>query len=71
MAFVSPWGFDPADVATPTLLLHGAADPVVPIGHARWLAAHIPGADLRITTDDGHVSVLDAAGDALGWLLDR
>ncbi|RNM12542.1 alpha/beta fold hydrolase [Nocardioides pocheonensis] len=71
VAFVSPWGFDPADIAAPTLLLHGAADPVVPSGHARWLAAHIPGADLRIRAGDGHVSVLDAAGDALGWLRER
>lgn len=69
VAFVSPWGFDPADVVAPTLLLHGAADPVVPSAHARWLAARIPGADLRIPAGEGHVSVLDAAGDALGWLV--
>ena len=71
VAFVSPWGFDPADVVAPTLLLHGAADPVVPSAHARWLAARIPGADLRIRPGDGHVSVLDAAEGALAWLVGR
>lgn len=71
VAFVSPWGFDPADVVAPTLLLHGAADPVVPSAHARWLAARIPGADLRILPGDGHVSILDAAGHVLGRLFGR
>jgi pimeloyl-ACP methyl ester carboxylesterase len=71
VAFVTPWGFDPAAVETPTLLIHGGEDPVVPASHSRWLAARCPGAELRVTSGDGHVSVLDAAGDALSWLLDR
>jgi pimeloyl-ACP methyl ester carboxylesterase len=71
VAFVSPWGFGPADVAVPVLVLHGAADPVVPSAHSRWLAHRTPGAELRIAPGEGHVSVLDTAGDALEWLLEQ
>ena len=68
LSFVAPWGFDPAEVTAPTLLLHGSADPVVPPAHSAWLAARCPRAELRVTPEDGHVSVLDAVPAALAWL---
>jgi pimeloyl-ACP methyl ester carboxylesterase len=69
LAFVASWGFDLADVAVPVLLVQGADDRVVPVAHARWMAAHIPGAELRIRPGDGHISVLDTVPAALDWLL--
>lgn len=69
LAYVTPWGFDPATITAPTLLLHGERDGIVPASHARWLASRIPGAELRLTSNDGHISVLDHAPDALEWLL--
>ncbi|MBA2701163.1 MAG: alpha/beta fold hydrolase, partial [Chloroflexi bacterium] len=30
LAYVAPWGFDPAQIVAPTLFLHGARDRVVP-----------------------------------------
>ncbi|WP_460773901.1 alpha/beta fold hydrolase [Microbacterium sp. GXF7504] len=33
-AFVQPWGFAPADVRSPVLLVHGTDDRVVPLAHA-------------------------------------
>ena len=69
LAYVRPWGFDPASIATPTLLLHGDRDGINPPSHSRWLAARIPGAELRLTPGDGHISVLDHAQAALDWLL--
>jgi pimeloyl-ACP methyl ester carboxylesterase len=70
LAFVRPWGFDPSDIEVPVLICHGEDDRVVPIAHSRWLAAHIPGAELRPYPAEGHVSVLDPAADpALDWLL--
>ena len=69
LAYVSPWGFDPADIAAPVLLLHGDADRVVPSSHAGWLAERIGPAELWLRPGDGHVSVLGAATDALDWLL--
>jgi pimeloyl-ACP methyl ester carboxylesterase len=69
IATVGPWGFDPANVSRPLLLLHGDADRMVPVGHGQWLAANIPGAEFWRKSGDGHISVLDSAGeDALGWL---
>jgi pimeloyl-ACP methyl ester carboxylesterase len=68
LAAVSPWGFDPSDIGVPVLLVHGDADRVVPVGHGRWLADAIPGAELWERPADGHITVLDAATDALAWL---
>ena len=71
LAYVAPWGFDPATITAPVLVLHGDADRVVPSSHARWLADHIPSAELWLRPGDGHVSVLSAATDALDWLLSK
>lgn len=68
LAYVAPWGFDPARITVPTLLLHGGQDRVVPSSHSRWLADHCPAAELRLTPGDGHLSVLDSAESALDWL---
>ena len=69
LAFVAPWGFDPAGIRVPVLLLHGDSDEVVPPAHARWLESRIPGAELRTALGDGHVSVLQDGGPAaLEWL---
>jgi len=71
LAYVAPWGFDPATITAPVLLLHGEADRVVPSSHGRWLADRIPSAELWLRPGDGHVSVLGAATDALDWLLSK
>jgi len=68
LAYVSDWGFDPADIAAPTLVVHGAADRMVPASHGEWLARAIPGAELWLQPGDGHISVLRTAEDALTWL---
>lgn len=39
----------------PVVIFQGGLDGNVPPGHARWLAQHIPGAELRFDPDDGHV----------------
>ncbi|WP_214326558.1 alpha/beta fold hydrolase [Nonomuraea sediminis] len=68
LAYVTPWGFDPARIQVPVLLLHGEQDRVVPSSHGRWLAGRCPTAELRLSPDDGHISVLNQAGAALEWL---
>jgi pimeloyl-ACP methyl ester carboxylesterase len=62
------WGFDPAAVSAPTLIMHGTADRMVPSSHSEWLAAHCPAAELRLSPGEGHISVLDSAPGALAWL---
>lgn len=68
LAYVAPWGFDPARIPGPVLFLHGELDRMVPSSHSRWLAARCPSAQLRLTPADGHISVLAAAPQALEWL---
>jgi pimeloyl-ACP methyl ester carboxylesterase len=68
VAYASPWGFDPASVRAPCLLVTGDADRVAPLGHARWLAARIPGAELRVRPRAGHLAVMQGAAEALDWL---
>jgi pimeloyl-ACP methyl ester carboxylesterase len=71
LAYVAPWGCDPATIAAPALIVHGEADRVVPSAHGAWLASLIPSAELWLRPGDGHISVLDAAEAALIWLRER
>ncbi len=41
-------------IAVPTQVIHGAADPLVPVGCGRDLAQHIPGAKLDVVDGMGH-----------------
>ncbi|MFE4372982.1 alpha/beta fold hydrolase [Streptomyces sp. NPDC056835] len=71
LAYVAPWGFEPARVGAPVLVLHGGRDRVVPSAHGQWLASHCPSAELRLSPDDGHISVLTSGEAALEWLRAR
>ena len=68
LAYVSPWGFDPAQVTAPVLVLHGGRDGIAPPSHSEWLSRRCPAAELRRYPEDGHISVLRHAGAALEWL---
>lgn len=68
LAYVAPWGFDPARVSAPVLLVHGGQDRVVPSTHGQWLARRCPAAELWLRPGDGHISVLDGGPAALDWL---
>ena len=71
LAYVAPWGFEPAQVIAPVLFLHGGRDRVVPSSHSEWLTRHCPSAELRLFPDDGHISVLSSSAAAMGWLSDH
>ena len=71
LAFVAPWGFDPARVVAPTLFLHGGRDRVVPSSHGEWLARRCPSAELWLRPDDGHISVLNQSAAAMEWLREQ
>ena len=45
-------------IAQPTLLLHGAHDPLMPLAAAEWLAAALPQARLEVLQDAAHAPFL-------------
>src|SRR5439155_10903116 len=57
LAFVKPWGFDPATIHVPTLIWQGEQDLFVPPAHGRWLMQRIPAAERRLTLEDGHLTL--------------
>ena len=71
LAGVDVWGFDPAEVAAPALFVHGGRDRVVPAAHGEWLARRCPSAELWLSPEDGHISILNQGAAAMGWLRER
>jgi pimeloyl-ACP methyl ester carboxylesterase len=72
VAHLSPWGFELDSITTPVLLLHGREDRFVPFGHGQWLAAHVPGAEARLTDGDGHLTLTgNHLDEVFRWLLAR
>jgi pimeloyl-ACP methyl ester carboxylesterase len=68
LAFVTPWGFDLAAIKVPLTVWQGEQDRFVPPSHARWLSEHVPGAELELRPEHGHLSLL-AGG--YGEILER
>ena len=62
------WGFDPADMRVPVTLWHGGADRLVPLAHARSLAAAIPDCTARVATG-GHFFYSRSLTEIIGSLL--
>lgn len=48
-------------VRCPLLVIAGAADPIVPVAQARWLAEHLPDVELRALPGVGHLPHWEAA----------
>jgi len=60
------WGSFGVDaVACPVIVLHGDADPIVPLAHARHTARVVPGARLSTHADLGHFSIVSRLVGAL------
>ncbi len=69
VAFLTPWGFDPASIEVPVQLWHGEADKAVPPAFGHWLADRIPRVDAHFPADDDHGSIHDAhLAEAYEWL---
>lgn len=68
LAFMLPWGFDPASIVVPVRIEYGQADVLVPAEHGAWLASRMPGADVVIhpasSTEDPDRDLVAR----LGWL---
>ena len=63
-----------AKITAPTVVLHGADDPLVPVTGGRDTADNIPGAELRVIPGMGHdipVQLYDRLVDAIIAARDR
>jgi 3-oxoadipate enol-lactonase len=49
------------EIAAPTLVIHGDADPLVPLENGRFLAERIPGAGLIVYAGVGHIPEVEVA----------
>jgi pimeloyl-ACP methyl ester carboxylesterase len=69
MAELGDWGFAVDDIRVPVAIWHGGEDRFVPIGHGRWLAEHVPGAEFHYESELGHISMIERrVPDAQAWL---
>jgi pimeloyl-[acyl-carrier protein] methyl ester esterase len=55
-----------AAVDLPLLVIHGEADPIVPAGAGRALAAAVPGAELAVLPGAGHAPFLSREAEVAG-----
>jgi pimeloyl-ACP methyl ester carboxylesterase len=69
-ALRADWGFSVADIRQRVLLWHGADDNFSPVSHARWLAARIPYAEIRVETTAAHFGAVEVLPKILTWLTD-
>jgi pimeloyl-ACP methyl ester carboxylesterase len=60
LAFCKPWGFAVADIEPPVSLWQGDQDRMVPFGHGRWLAAHLPRPEAHLVPGEGHISLINS-----------
>jgi pimeloyl-ACP methyl ester carboxylesterase len=68
LAFVEPWGFDPAGIRVPVQISYGTSDVLVPPQHGEWLAATVPGAQVRLN-ELGHLGDPDTdLLERMAWL---
>lgn len=52
------WGFEPRDVAAPTLLLYGDKDADIGHVHADWYHSHLPNSWIETVPDAGHLVLI-------------
>lgn len=72
LAFLADWGFRLREARVPLLLWHGEHDRFVPVAHGRWLAERIPGAEVRISAEDGHLTLQQTGvPDVHAWLAEQ
>jgi pimeloyl-ACP methyl ester carboxylesterase len=68
LAFAAPWGFECESIKSPIMLWHGADDTFSPVGHSRWLGAHIRSSVVIVEPGSAHFGALNVVPHALRWL---
>ena len=70
LAMSAPWGFLPEDVTIPVRVFQGSADALVPEAWGQELARRIPGAEITVFANEGHLIAITAQARGIG-VLDR
>jgi len=65
LAFTADWGFPVEAAGGRAAIWQGDQDNMVPFGHGRWLAAHIPGARVHLEAGAGHLTMTVTAIDRI------
>lgn len=69
LAFMKPWGFDPATIKVPTQIWHGKKDLFVPLSHGEWISGQIGHSETHFFEDEGHLSLfLKKNEEVQSWL---
>jgi pimeloyl-ACP methyl ester carboxylesterase len=68
LAFVRPWGFDVSEIRIPTRVIYGTTDVLVPRNHGDWLARNVPGAEVVIEDNQGHLPDPESMFEIFRWL---
>lgn len=72
LSLAMPWGFDLREIHVPVQIWHGGQDRFVPFSHGQWLAARIPGADVHLEPDEGHLTIVFRhLPDVEAWLASK
>ena len=69
LCLLAPWGFDVSEIRTPTRVIYGSDDVLVPVGNGEWLARNVPGAEVLVEENAGHVVHPDRVAERIDWLL--
>jgi pimeloyl-ACP methyl ester carboxylesterase len=72
LAFARDWGFEPAAIDVPVLVVQGGDDRFVPASHGAWLAERVPGAEAWLDEADGHLTLIERrVPEVHAWLRER
>jgi len=69
LALIKQWGFDLSEITVPTEIHYGAKDVLVPASHGAWLAGHVPGAQVFLEEEAGHLADPDKTLELLRRLV--
>ena len=69
LAILEPWGFDVSEIGVPTRVIYGPTDVLVPVQHGEWLASNVPGAEVVVEGELGHMGDPDLVLERVGWLV--
>ncbi len=65
-----PWGFAVEEITVPVRCWHATDDRIVPPRHTDELVRRIPGARLSQWDGEGHLAIIDHAGEILDDLIE-